>query len=239
MSLLGYKTKQIQTNRIKDTIYLSTEFTQLDEVIVLNRDNKNNIVYKKPKSTNYNGSSVLNTKNELLLILIPNGLSNNIYIDGITFYFEKKLGLQNDKKEILKTVDGIIRFNIYNVDNEMPSTPIFASEPIKISSFKKDEIVLNLSEEFINIPKTGICIGIEMIGYYDDVYTEVTNKTNLRPMLTPQKYKYFKAISYHRFSFNDDKLLLLSDFLKGFKDIKLEHTDRNLAIGLTLSEFTD
>src|SRR5690606_36313785 len=152
-------------NRIEDTIYLSTELTQLDEVIIVNRDNKNRIVYKKPKGANYNGSSVLNPKNEIFLILIPNGLSTDTFINDITFYFERKLGLQNDKKEMLKAVDGVIRFNIYNVDNEMPSTHMYASEPIEISSFKKDEVVLNLSDEFINIPEDGICIGIEMIGY--------------------------------------------------------------------------
>lgn len=151
--------------------------------------------------------------------------------------------MQNDKKEILKTVDGIIRFNIYNVDNEMPSTPIFASEPIKISSFKKDEIILNLSEEFINIPKTGICIGIEMIGYYDNAYIEVSSESYVRPMLTPQKYEHFKAITYKRFSFpiddDNNKLIVMSDYLKRLGVTNPKYFDRNLAIGLTLSEFTD
>lgn len=50
LSLLGYKTKQIQTNKIKDTIYLSTELTQLDEVIVLNQDKNATLYIKSQKA---------------------------------------------------------------------------------------------------------------------------------------------------------------------------------------------
>ncbi len=238
LSILGYRTKHLMLSAIKDTISLSLKATPLDEVIVSDKSKWNKTVIKPPKKARNFGADVLFPKNELLLVLFPDTLYEKSYIEDLTFNFVRKTG-SKDYKQALQGIEAVIRVNLYQVDEEMPSDQVYASEPIKISSFLKDETILDLSNEFITIPKHGIFIGLEMIGYYDQVFNEVSDQGYIRPMLTEKDYEGFTAKTYLRYPLNQDKkMILIGDLLKKGGMYK-GNFDRNLSIGLTLSKTSD
>lgn len=243
LSMLGYNAKNVSKISIKDTIFLSPSFTSLDEITIVQRLEKKTI-YKKPKKTNFFGTTILSKHMGICLILIPDSLLVESKVENLTFYFKRELGMKRERKEALESVDAFVRINIHNVIDEIPADQIFASEPIKISALKKDEIVLDLSPWWITIPKEGISLSIEMIGYYDRNHNEINDAGYVLPMLTPQTYEHFKAKTYINFYFpiddQNNSMILMSDFLTrlGANDI-VENVERNLSIGMTLSKHPD
>ncbi|MEZ4801217.1 MAG: hypothetical protein R2797_00485 [Gelidibacter sp.] len=235
LSLLGYKTKYLAKASVKDTIFLCSNPTMLDEVVVNNRLEKVTI-YKKPRKTNFFGGSMLSTRVGVCMILIPDSSMVDSKVDDVTFYFMRERWMKRERKDVMENVDAFVRINIHKVENEKPTKQIFASEPIKINGLKKDEILLDLKNQWITIPKEGISFSIEMLGFYDTKYNEiVSDEFYVRVMLTPDTYKHFKSYTYYKFPFKHEEFLsTVNRHLDSPEYAK--YGSRTLAIGMTLRQ---
>ena len=235
LSLLGYKTKSLSKASVKDTIFLKPNPTALDEVIVNNHLDKVTI-YKKPKKTNFFGTTILSARAGVCFILIPDSVMVDSKVDDVTFYFIRERWMSKGRQDAMENIDAFVRLNIHDVENERPTKQIFASEPIKINGLKKDEIVLDLRDHWITIPKEGISFSIEMLGFYDTKYNEiVSNDFYIRPMLTPDTYEHFKSSTYNKISFKSEEVLAtVNTHLNSPEHAK--YGPRNLAIGMTLRQ---
>lgn len=231
VSLLGYKKAKLKTVNVKDTIFLTNEINQLDEVILSTKKavTKELKLSKSPKKF---GSWVLQPKSEILTSIYPTEEIKNFHIDKINIEFAKireKIELKNSN------VKAYVRLHLYEIENNKPSNSIYSSEPINVNSFKKDNITFDISKNYITLRKDGIFIGLELIGYYTD--EKIYNDSNpiVRPLLTDKGNNSYESKTFIRYIFkNQNHIISINDLIKRGMPKDKEIT-RYLNIGLEIS----
>ncbi|MEJ6792420.1 MAG: hypothetical protein QNK89_06745 [Lacinutrix sp.] len=170
---MGFKKRVLRTTIVKDTIFLSTEINLLEEVLLQKKT-----VFKELKllrSPKIFSSSVLQPRTEILAAIYPSNKVENFYIDKINIGFAK---VKEKKKLKDSNIKAYVRLHIYEIENEKPSNQIYCSKPLDVNSFEKDEISVDISNNFIKLNPIGTYIGIELIGYYDK-----TKEIELNPII--------------------------------------------------------
>jgi len=233
---LGYYIKTIKSTKLSDSLFLKPRVEELKEVIINSRGKtqKDIKLLKKPGSFN---NMFLRSGTEILTFLFPNNKILDFEIDKIIFHFNKLKYSKN--KDELKEQQSVIKINIYELKKDRLNKLIFSSKPKKINAYNKDELIINLKEEFITLKKEGIAFGIEYIGNIDkngDFYK--TLKLYLRPSLVKNNSKYYNAKTFLKYTLkNKNETIPINKIINSNlpKDLKKSY-DRNLAISLELSK---
>ena len=234
---LGYKTLRINTVDVQDTIFMQPEATLLNEVVI---DVKgHNTTFLKPlKSNNFFPSAHLLMAQEHAIVIHPKKGIAGFYVDEVTIPFHKR-----DKwrtKDYLKEAKAFVRVNIYEVDNNLPSTQIYSSDPIKIDAQDKEVIVLDLSHHLIQLNQKGLAFGIEFLGFYDDgdhmIHFDDDTSPYVLTTLTGKTSKFYTATTYRIYIFEEEaQFIPINDLINRNDGFLKKEYYRNLSIGLKLS----
>lgn len=234
VSSTGFKSKEIEKNKAKKTIYLQPKITHLKEITI--KANKKEHIKIKPNRKLFWFNNISNwlldkKGEEIITILTPKQPVQNTIITKLTINFEKI----NERKDLKgKPVKVLIRLKIYDVKNLKLNNLIYNSEPISINSFDKDQVDINIAENNIYFKKESIAIVIEMIDYNNKKNLPKRVKTPiLRPSLTKKdENEYFSAKTYIKNNLEkSNELIPIRDEMKKFTG---EDLNRNLRIGLEL-----
>lgn len=234
---LGYKTLEINTGDIQDTILMHPQAALLNEVVI-NAKRENSIQLKPLKSNRSFGDTPIPQASEIFIVMHPKNDLLNFFVDEVTIPFRKRN--RWDRKDYLEGTRAFVRINIYEVKNNLPSTQIYSSDPITIQAQEKDEIKLDLTDLYIQFNENGLSFGIEFLGYYDGNENPIKSDNNLplffRPTLTGKSSKSYTATTYRKYIFDKETHITpINDIINrddGFLDREYY---RNLSIGLKLS----
>jgi hypothetical protein len=227
---LGYYNFKQSISKLRDTIYLIPKVEKLDEIVINTKKNKLKLIGLSKKG-GVLGWQLL-PKNEIIAFLIPNKNYENAFLEKIYIPIKKSL-VYNSIKKLKKKNEkyiGVLRINIYDIEDELPKTKIFSSLPIKFSMKNKNEIILDISDELIQFSKNGIGIGIEMIGRINsNGVIEYDNHAQLMPQFSNKTTKDFVITTYHKSVFYKE-LFPANDYINLPKEY-------NLSIGFTVSGY--
>ncbi len=231
IDIFGYNKLLLAKNNLKDTIYLEPKTQLLDEVIITNKKTEINI--KQSKRTKMYGCWSISKETEIISMFKPNKKIENTLIKELSFGFNK-LGKFDFPEGKITKPEVVVRINIYTIEDGIIKDKIYSNLKI-IDVLKKDNVVLNIEEEGIYFSEEGLGFGIEFIKY---VNNDPKNPKNIRPALTKEEYKDFKANTILRFPLNKNQpILQLNKLLNdGHFDLTKKHKDfkRNLMIGFKL-----
>lgn len=228
---MGYNDLSVELKKVKDTVFMKPRVIVLNEIVV-KKSNKSPLILQPEKKARSYGNFPLMAQNELITLIIPDKKIVNSLIKEITFYFSNNNEKIDELGEYNK-IDAIARINIYKKAGDSVAEKIYSSLPLKMSSFLKDEISLNLSEHHVALTEEGLCFGIEMLGYSDGTVIIDSKRSYIRPSLTERQNKMFYSKTYLKYVFDDaTNLISISDvFKKGTPNREIE---RNLVFGLKL-----
>ncbi|MEX2349905.1 MAG: hypothetical protein WD554_03415 [Flavobacteriaceae bacterium] len=232
---LGYQTISLSTNdlgKIKDTVFMIPNVQSLNEVIITNKKEKREFI--KPLKRGMM-SWPLSSKHELLVLIQPNTKYINAYIEKIHLpILSKHHWLENAEKSY-KDAYAFLRVNIYRQENKLPVKSIYSSQPIKISGFSKDEIIVNLADALIQLDQKGLFFGIELIGYFNNGEIIESTDAFVRPRFTKKISKHFNAETFIKLNFfqGEDDLIPYKSIIERGGMIN-PNINLNLAIGFTL-----
>lgn len=225
-SHISYNEYEIIASNIRDTIILSPNSIILKEVLVSNGKKISKYIDFPKKNSSYSSFPV-NSKSEIITLVIPNSNNINSFISKLDFKFEKKKG--NDNALNIKTA---LRVNIYSSKNKKIKSKIYSSEVFVIDATKKDKIEVDLSENYVEMEKNGLFIGIEVIGDIDNNGNILNEKTLIRPILTSNTIEDYYSETFLKYSF--DKKLILNPINDILKKSSGEDINRTLSFGITL-----
>lgn len=223
-SHISYNDYQIKVCDIKDTIVLSPNDILLKEVKITNGKEITKYV-DFPKRNSNQGSFPVQSKSEILALIIPDIKNENAIITKLDFKFEKER-FDNSKT---KTA---LRINVYDTEGEYIKNKIFSTEAYIIDISKKDRIEVDLSQEFITLSKKGLFIGLEVIGNIDDQGEITKEKAYIRPILSGNIINDYSLKTFLKYTF--DKLLILKPINGILEEATGEKLSRNLSFGLTI-----
>lgn len=229
---IAYNTLKIEKEKVNDTLYMSPKINTLDEVLI-QKNNRPELVLKPEKKAHNYGSFALFPQTELVTVIHPVTKIVNASVKNVSFFFSNNVE-KMDEADVFKTMDALVRINIYEVVNAIQEKKLYTSEPLKISSYIKDGLVLDLSGKEVRWSEKGLCFGLELIGYTHGTQIVYDQQAFVRPSLTERQNKMFTSKSYLKYVFDDiTNHIPINEILKrGMPDGK--EIDRNLIIGLTV-----
>jgi hypothetical protein len=223
---LTYIEKILNLSDVRDTIKLSPDAVILKEVLLNNGKTLTKFIDFPRKKGSF-GSLPVSDNSELLSYLVPNETIENSKIVEIGIKFEKKI--RNEYGNNIRTA---FRMNIYSSMNKQIDKKIYESPVFTIGTYEKEKMNITLSEH-ITFVKSGIFIGIEIIGDINAEGSFTKEKSLLRPVLTDNKIKDYQAETFLRYFDNKEKLMPLNDIFRDHVDDKIK---RNLSISFLLIE---
>ncbi len=258
VSALGYKPLTIAASDLTNLMYLDTDVDELNEVVIrakIERKFKEEII--KPYLDDDYYHCWLPTIESEIAVFFPNHNSQDIELESVYFpiTLESKDWDKRKKKNAEKqTFSTLFKVKFYsNMDGFPGKELVFETIVFRVTEKGGDVFMLNVSEYDILMPKTGIFVSIQVLGYTDDQgkllankkYKEIKNggdvvkiPTNFRPLL-PFTEKITESRTFIKRVFvNDNKW---SKFEKG-SDVQsglLKTGLNNYGIGLALKIYKD
>lgn len=227
LSHIAYNNLHIKVSEIKDTIILSPNAIILKEVII-NKGKQQSKFIDFPKRNSSYGSWPITSMSEIVTLITPNKKNENSKIQKLEFNFLKKKF--NEFGKNLKTA---LRINMYSSKNNEIEDTIYSSNVFIITSYLKEKIELDLSNEEVEFNRKGIFIGIEVIGEIDSNGNLSKEKSSIRPALSSNSIEDYKATTFLKYTF--DKKLKLKPINEIFLEKLNVIIDRNLSFGMTIS----
>ena len=227
LSHIAYNNLHIKVSEIKDTIILSPNAIILKEVII-NKGKQQSKFIDFPKRNSSYGSWPITSMSEIVTLITPNKKNENSKIQKLEFNFLKKKF--NEFGKNLKTA---LRINMYSSKNNEIEDTIYSSNVFVITSYLKEKIELDLSNEEVKFNRKGIFIGIEVIGEIDSNGNLSKEKSSIRPALSSNSIEDYKATTFLKYTF--DKKLKLKPINEIFLEKLNVIIDRNLSFGMTIS----
>ncbi len=227
LSHIAYNNLHIKVSEIKDTIILSPNAIILKEVII-NKGKQQSKFIDFPKRNSSYGSWPITSMSEIVTLITPNKKNENSKIQKLEFNFLKKKF--NEFGKNLKTA---LRINMYSSKNNEIEDTIYSSNVFIITSYLKEKIELDLSNEEVKFNRKGIFIGIEVIGEIDSNGNLSKEKSSIRPALSSNSIEDYKATTFLKYTF--DKKLKLKPINEIFLEKLNVIIDRNLSFGMTIS----
>lgn len=227
LSHIAYNNLHIKVSEIKDTIILSPNAIILKEVII-NKGKQQSKFIDFPKRNSSYGSWPITSMSEIVTLITPNKKNENSKIQKLEFNFLKKKF--NEFGKNLKTA---LRINMYSSKNNEIEDTIYSSNVFVITSYLKEKIELDLSNEEVKFNRKGIFIGIEVIGEIDSNGNLSKEKSSIRPALSSNSIEDYKATTFLKYTF--DKKLKLKPINEIFLEKLNVKIDRNLSFGMTIS----
>ena len=233
---ISYNDFEIFAFDIRDTIVLSPNAILLKEVTIAKGKKTIKFIDFPRKKSNFSSWPV-NSKSELVTFVVPNNEIADAAITKLDFKFEKKKFEENAYN--LKTA---FRINIYSSKNKEIKNKMFSSEVFIIDTSNKDQIEIDMSNEYIELSKNGIFIGVEVIGNIDEAGNISDEKSSVRPILTGNTIKDYSTTTYLKYTFKKrNDLKPINDIIEKTSQHIINESlqgkvNRNLSFGMTISQ---
>lgn len=172
ISALGFKELGISTKKMADALYLEPKSDELKEVLVV-AEPKGPFKLKKIKPLghdNYHHCWLPTIESEIA-VFHPNPDTKTKKITKV--FLPIKVEISNKKKKKLSKGNSLasstlFKMHFYENDNGNPGKPITYEEMVFLVTKLDDKFFeLNISEEAIYMPKNGLFISIQVLGYTD------------------------------------------------------------------------
>ena len=203
ISALGYKKKKIATNKLTDTIKLPHEASMLEEVIVTAKPKgKFKIMTIKPNGHEDYFKCWLPTIESEIAVYFPNNSPNTKRISKLLIPIKteaKNWDKRHKDKHEKRPFSTLFRVHFYENNEGLPGDVLTYEKILFIANQDTDPIFeLDVTKSNIMIPKDGIFVSIQVLGYTDKdgkllpnkKYKEVETKrgivrvsTTFRPLL--------------------------------------------------------
>ncbi|MBR9756475.1 MAG: carboxypeptidase-like regulatory domain-containing protein [Algicola sp.] len=219
---LGYKNLNIATTKLADTLFMTQEIDQLDEVVIYSVKHKTyEVETLKPYLDDDYYKCWLPTIESEIAVFFPNSNKRVKQLNQVHFPIAlesqdwDKRKRKNAEKKPFST---LFKVNFYNNNNGAPGEPLLYENVVfRVTEKDGDQYDLDVSGHDIFIPKTGIFISIQVLGYTNEngkllpnkKYKEIKGRqglvkipTNFRPLLpftdeiTPHR-TYTKRVFLH------------------------------------------
>lgn len=219
VSALGFKDLNISTENLPDTLLLEPHIDQLDEVIIRAKIDRK---YKEEKLKPYLDDDYykcwLPTIESEIAVYFTNPDDHLKKLSSVHFPIaleSKDWEKRNKSNAEKKPFSTLFKVNIYNNDNGFPGKPLtYQSIVFRATEKNGDEFTLDVTAYDIYIPKSGLFISIQVLGYTDKAgkllpnkkYKEIKSRdgvvkipTNFRPLLPftdqiPENNTYIKRV---------------------------------------------
>ena len=197
ISAIGFKDFKIATLNLPKEILLTPTVNELDEVFIstdLNRKFK--IEKRKPTTHNDFFRCWLPTIESEIAVYFPNKSKATKKITKVLFPIKieasewKKRNRSNSKKRSFST---LFKVQFYDNIDGLPGNPI-NYDPITFIATEQDKDLyeLDVEDQYIYMPKDGIFVSLQVLGYADDneklipnkKYKEVKTKTGIKKVPT-------------------------------------------------------
>lgn len=204
VSALGFEEKALDTKNLPKIIVLESKLSELDEVVILGDLGKkvNEETIKPYLDNDYYKSWLPTIESEIAVFFNTeeNGLTKKI----TSVHFPLTLESKNWDKRKRANADKrpfstLFKVKFYGNDKGQPGNLLTNSTIVFRATEKMgDEFILNVSEENIIIPKNGLFVSVQVLGYTDKNGKLLPNKkfkeiktnggivripTNFRPLL--------------------------------------------------------
>lgn len=199
---LGYQTKKITLNQIKDSIFLKPISFELEEVYLSKKSFQLKEIGLKRKKIGWH----MNSNLQIGTFIKPSKLFVNSRILKINIPIDTKTS--NPYKDTVKFTDNyrsLLKIHFFSVQNNYPDKSLL-EKPISIYIHEKDTkyIVIDLMENSINFSEEGVFICVEMVGELDE-NGNVKKLPFHRPTLvfTEKNTDEFQSETYLKSKFDD------------------------------------
>ena len=241
ISALGYQKKKIATNKLTDTIQLTQESSMLEEVIVTTKPKgKFKLVTLQPNGHEDYFKCWLPTIESEIAVFFPNNSSNPKRISKLLLPIKteaKNWDKRHKDKHEKRPFSTLFRVQFYDNNEGLPGDVLTYEKILFIANQDTKPIFeLDVTDSNIMVPKNGIFVSIQVLGYTDKdgkllpnkKYKEVETKrgivkvsTTFRPLLPftdqiPNKRTYVKRIFHNngKWVLYDQKNISNSNLLK-------------------------
>ncbi|MEO8772777.1 MAG: hypothetical protein ABI263_03550 [Gelidibacter sp.] len=259
ISALGYKDFKIATSHLPETILMDTETNALDEVLITAKIDRK---FKQEKIKPYLDDDYyhcwLPTIESEIAVYFSNPDSALKKITKVDFPMtleSKDWGKRKRSNADKKPFSTLFKVKFYNNDNGYPGKEIiYRTIVFRTTEKDGDKFTLDVSEEDIFIPQSGVFVSLQVLGYTDDKGKLLSNKkykeikssdgglikipTNFRPLLPftdkiPQSRTYVKRVFVNGNEW--------ARFERGtsFQSTLLQSGHNNYGIGLTYNAYKD
>lgn len=185
---INYKTKKIPYSKLTDTIKLTSVIQNLNEIFITNDNNLKKLKSLGLKKTRFCGSFPLFNKHKIITKFKTKKQFEILTINNFSAQFEKSINFANVK----------LQFFIGKItEKESDLDLIFLSETLSEGHFTKSNILNYKFKEKLNLPSEGFIIGLTF-------FTLDNQKTELRPLLSTTKNKYFQTETYIQYSIDNN-----------------------------------
>lgn len=229
ISHISYKSKKIKILNIKDTIILSPNIIELNEIKISKGKETIKKIDLQKKSKNF-GSWPITSKSEILTLIKPSKDNQDAIIKKIKYQFVKRK--YNEFEKNYKTA---IRANIYSSVSDKLNKKLYSSEVYIIDAYKKENLEIELFNETIILTKTGLFFSIEIIGDIDTKGNISKINSSIRPTLNDVSNVEYSNKTFIKYTF--DSKNVLTPLNEIFYDITKTKIERNLSIGLELTKY--
>jgi len=248
ISALGYKEKAVSTTNLPKTILLTRDIAQLQEVVI-NAENLGKYKTKKKSSKihdDYFRCWLPTVESEIAVFFPRDPLKStkiaSVYLPVMMESSRKSSG----KKQAFST---LFKMQFYHNNNGFPGKRLVGDDIIfRITNNDKSNFEIDISEYKVFIPKRGVFVAIQVLGYTDKEgklqhtkkYHEVETKkgivkisTTFRPLLpftnkientiTFTRRIFFKNRNWQRFDkeYSENNILIQKGFMNYGMGLKM------------------
>lgn len=259
ISALGYKDLKVATENLPKTLLMTTEVNALDEVLLTAKiDRKFKVEDIKPYlDDNYYNCWLPTIESEIAVYFHnPDEALKKITKVHFPITLESKdWEKRNRANAEKKPFSTLFKVKFYNNDNGHPGKEIsFRTLVFRATEKDGDKFTLDVSDEGIFIPKSGVFISLQVLGYTDDNGKLLSNKkykeiksndgsmikipTNFRPLL-PFTDKISENKTYIKRVFVNENKWTRFEKESNFQSTLLQTGHNNYGIGLTYNVYKD
>lgn len=260
ISALGYKNRSISSEHLSSELTLKPQIDKLDEIIittVITKDRKFKTEELKPYLDDDYYNCWLPTIESEIAVYFPNESDKTTRLEAVKFPIALESKDWNNRKKSnsdKKKFSTLFKVKIYANANGIPGE-VLTYETLVFRSTEKDGDYheLNIKDLNIIMPKEGLFVSLQVLGYTDNAgkllpnkkYKEIKSRegivkipTNFRPLLpfTDEMDGYRTFVK--RVFINDNAWLAFKPN-NGFNSSLLKKDLFNYGIGLTLNRFKD
>lgn len=228
LSFLGYADKSLLKKNLPDTVYLLPT-TELLGSVVITASKLEEII--KVKYSRSKESFIVNSQVELVSFIYPKE-QIDAYLHSATFYFDKNSGMRN--KEYYRDKHGMVRINIYKIDQNRLVEKIYSSTVYKLNLLDKQEIEIDFSGADLKFEREGFAFGIEYMGTVNKKGEIVDGSFLLRPFVTDKVNEFYEANSFLHFPLHTKTKLVPFEYRYGYKGEKSDAYNINFELGLAI-----
>ena len=260
ISSLGYKDLKLASQELQDTLLLTQEVDLLDEVVLtadIYKDKKFEIEELKPYLDDDYYKCWLPTIESEIAVLFQNTSDKPKKLTTVNFPialeskdWEKRKKKNADKKPF----STLFKVKFYANENGVPGKPlVYENVVFRVTEKDGDQYTLDASKYNILIPKEGIFVSLQVLGYTDDAgkllpnkkYKEIVSRnsvvkipTNFRPLLPFTDKIENNRTFVKRVFVKDNKWVLFSKETFG-KSTLLDSGLNNYGIGISYKVYKD